>query len=256
MLDDRGGFDRLGHDLLWLLPLWASSSFGARPRRCLWLLESANGLFVSSDVGHVSFISIKCSRKVSSFPTVVMAKMSFTYRLKKMGASEVLMLGEGRKLSLQTRGCGPGLPFGQKNAHKESYDASARQTILQVRRCSYRFTPDAIVKASIEQHTCRHFGERMILSLSHAVLLWRVWHGGFVLYAFTVEEVAQFAAEIFSAIVCTKSNRTSTESILHSGDVFFYDAGYCSVRLLNTMRSRGMNLYSALSAVLGARLFT
>ncbi|KFD46210.1 hypothetical protein M513_12910 [Trichuris suis] len=35
MLDDRGGFDRLGHDLLWLLPLWASSSFGARPRRCL-----------------------------------------------------------------------------------------------------------------------------------------------------------------------------------------------------------------------------
>ncbi|KFD67423.1 hypothetical protein M514_20459 [Trichuris suis] len=92
MLDDRGGFDRLGHDLLWLLPLWASSSFGARPRRCLWLLESANGLFVSSDVGHVSFISIKCSRKVSSFPTVVMAKMSSTYRLKKMGASEVLML--------------------------------------------------------------------------------------------------------------------------------------------------------------------
>ncbi|KFD50300.1 hypothetical protein M513_08800 [Trichuris suis] len=59
MLDDRGGFDRLGYDLLWLLPLWASSSFGARPRRCLWLLESANGLFVSSDVGHVSFISIK-----------------------------------------------------------------------------------------------------------------------------------------------------------------------------------------------------
>ncbi|KFD69539.1 hypothetical protein M514_08800 [Trichuris suis] len=59
MLDDRGGFDRLGYDLLWLLPLWASSSFGARPRRCLWLLESANGLFVSSDVRHVLLVSVK-----------------------------------------------------------------------------------------------------------------------------------------------------------------------------------------------------
>ncbi|KFD64378.1 hypothetical protein M514_11908 [Trichuris suis] len=92
MLDDRGGFERLGYDLLWLLSPWASSSFGACPRRCLWLLESAYGLFVSSDGRHMLFESVKCSRKVSSFPTVVMAKMSSTYRLKKMGASEVLML--------------------------------------------------------------------------------------------------------------------------------------------------------------------
>ncbi|KFD70128.1 hypothetical protein M514_17730 [Trichuris suis] len=43
MLDDRGGFDRLGHDLLWLLPLWASSSFGARPRRCSMKTSARTG---------------------------------------------------------------------------------------------------------------------------------------------------------------------------------------------------------------------
>ncbi|KFD59768.1 hypothetical protein M514_28054 [Trichuris suis] len=99
MLDDRGGFDRLGHDLLWLLPLWASSSFGARPRRCLWLLESANGLFVSSDVGHVSFISIKFTDFIAEQKSLqfLTCELRLPVRgLTRIGPAPVTAVKEGR----------------------------------------------------------------------------------------------------------------------------------------------------------------